>query len=107
MLHTNFLLGCYRASGDKMIGVIKRSHECEDVPQRKCKIAINVNAPIMHQRDSTCKIIWEISTYTSLGETWNPFSSIDQGLLELNRINEETITLNVRILFMMTMVMII
>ena len=97
MLLTNFLLGCYRVSGDKMIGVIERSPDCEDRPRRKCKIAVNVNAPITYQEDSTCKILWEKCTYSSLGETWNPINSTDQELFELNRINQETITLNVRI----------
>ena len=80
-----------------MVGVLKRSQECEDKPQRKCKIAVNVSAPITYQEDSTCKILWERSSYSSLDDTWNPINSTDQGVFELNRINEETITLNVRI----------
>lgn len=97
ILLTKFLLGCFRVSGDKMIGVIKRSPECEDKPQRKCKVAVNVNAPITYQGDFTCKIQWKRSTYSSRGQTWNSFSLLDQGLFQLKRINHETITLNVRI----------
>ena len=80
-----------------MTSVIKSSSECEDKPQRECEIAINVNAPITYREGATCQVLWEKSTYSSFGQTWNSFSSRDQGLFVLDQVNHETIWLKVRI----------
>ena len=80
-----------------MIGVMKKSPECEDKPQRECEIAINVNAPITYEGGTRCRILWERSTYSSFGQTWNSFSSRHQGLFLLNQVNDKTIRLKVKI----------
>ncbi len=76
-----------------MIAVVKKSQHYKDKIQ---KIVITINAPIL-VRYQACNIQWEWSTYSRFGETWDLFSSMDYELFALDRINKETITLNVRI----------
>ena len=78
-------------SGDKMIAVVKRSEDF-----RTQKIIVTINAPIFVKYQA-CSIQWERSTYSRFGETWDSFSPMDRELFALDRINKETITLNVRI----------
>ena len=81
-------------SGDKMIAVVKKSEEYKDKTQ---KIVVIINAPIIVQRSPTCNIQWKRSTYSIFGDTWDSFSQMDHERFALHRIDEDTITLNVRI----------
>jgi hypothetical protein len=76
-----------------MIAVVKKPEENKDRTQ---KTVVTINTPIFVQYQ-TCNIQWERSTYSRFGETWDSFSPMDRELFALDRINKETITLNVRI----------
>ena len=79
-----------------MIAVVKRSEDF-----RTQKIVVTINAPIFVKYQA-CNIQWERSTYSRFGQTWNSFSSMDYKLFHMDRINKETITLNVRIATLFT-----
>ncbi len=80
-------------SGNKMIAVVKKSQDYKDKIR---KIAVTINAPVF-EKYQACNIQWKRSTYSRFGEKWESFSPVDRDLFDLDRINKETIALNVRI----------
>ncbi len=80
-------------SGNKIIALVKKSQGYKDKTQ---KIAVTINAPIF-EKYQVCNIQWKTSTYSRFGETWDSFSPVDRDLFDLDRINKETIAINVRI----------